>query len=112
MYPQSPYIPAGGQWAAPPMHHYPFDSGINMAINPEDDFDDSEALDLDDEELQLMRRLQATRAKKLRQKHLHMQQHAGSREWAFAQSPGVRMFHNYSFASPVEKPPAAEATKK
>jgi hypothetical protein len=112
MYPQSPYIPAGGQWAAPPMHHYPFDSGINMAINPEDDFDDSEALDLDDEELQLMRRLQATRAKKLRQKHLHMQQHAGSREWAFAQSPGVPMFHNYSFASPVEKPPAAEATKK
>ncbi|KAL3790270.1 hypothetical protein ACHAWO_001345 [Cyclotella atomus] len=113
MYPQSPYIPASGQWGAPPMHHYPFDSGINMATNPEDDFDDSEALDLDDEELQLMRRLQATRAKKLRQKHQFMQQHAvGSHEWAFAQSPGGPMFHNYSFASPVEKPSAADAIKK
>lgn len=111
-YPSSPYVPSGGQWDAPPLHQYPFDANMNMGINTEEVFDSS--VDLDDEELQLMRRLQATRAKKLRQKHLLMQQHAiGSQDWVhMAQSPGGPMSNNYSFASPVEKPAVAEPTKK
>jgi hypothetical protein len=113
MYPPSPYIPPVSQWQhenVMPYGSMPLDT--NMMTNPEEDFSDSDALDLDDEELQLMRRLQATRAKRWRQKHQLMQQHAGSQEWAMAQSPGGPMLYNYSFASPVEKSGCAEEVKK
>lgn len=106
-YPNSPYMPHGSQWHQgnmPMQYGVPFDINMKMGMNPEDDFGESGDLDLDEEELQLMRRLQATRAKKIMQKQQLMQQHAvGSQDWAMAQSPGGPMLPNSSFASPLEK---------
>ncbi|KAL3795359.1 hypothetical protein HJC23_009532 [Cyclotella cryptica] len=121
MYPPSPYIPAGSQWYpnTNPLHYgtSPFDA--TMTTNPTDeDFSDAEPLDLDDEEMHLMwRRLQATRAKKMRQKHQLQQQHAigASHEWFYGfseQSPGGPTLQSYSFASPLEKNVGSEAEVK
>ncbi|KAL7486299.1 hypothetical protein ACHAW6_011897 [Cyclotella cf. meneghiniana] len=112
MYPPSPYIPAGSQWyhntSAVQYGTSPLDT--SMTTNPtEEDFSDAEPLDLDDEEMHLMwRRLQATRAKKIRQKQQLQQQHAlgSSHEWFYGfaeQSPGGPTLQSYSFASPSEK---------
>jgi hypothetical protein len=106
MYPNSPYMPQGS-------HRYPNSYGSPFGPYPtEEDFSDSEALELDDDEMQLMwRRLQATRAKKMRQKHA-LQQQQGSHDWVAMQSPGP-MLQSYtnSFASPVERSEGAKAGK-
>lgn len=106
-YPSSPYMPHRSQW-------HQGHVSMQYGVPPEDGFGDSGELDLDEEEMQLMRRLQATRAKKMMQKHQLMHQHAvGSHDWAMAQSPGGPMLPNSSFASPVEKTNAvAEPPKK
>eukprot|EP00956_Cyclotella_meneghiniana_P001791 scaffold1955_cov68-Cyclotella_meneghiniana.AAC.3 len=109
-YPASPYMPLGS-WhpgSAPMSYQYSHDTNMPSAMNSIENATDSEAIDLDDEEVQLMRKLQATRAKKLMRKHQLMQQ---QHSWAMAvQSPGV-LTHNYSFASPIEKTPAVEEKK-
>lgn len=106
----SPYMPLGS-WhpsSAPMSYQHPYDTNMPLATNPVDSVEDSGDIDLDDEEVQLVRKLQATRAKKLMRKHQLMQQ---QHSWAMAvQSPGV-LTHNYSFASPVEKTAAVEEKK-